>query len=174
MPRNPANLKFPLQVIPVATSGPMVYMEACFPWRLDIATSKDGLRCQAIGTSLLRRFGNIGELISALATITLTGLWFPQSDLGYWDHQICGGRGGRRGEGVRGWKEPEKSRRRPMLTHSKEEPKTMKVCSCGKPLDSSAQHCPACGKSLTPPYAVIFGVGLPILGLVLIIYSCTR
>lgn len=50
----------------------------------------------------------------------------------------------------------------------------MKTCRCGTVLDNSARACPKCGKTFTPPYALIFGIGLPLLGLVVIIYSCTR
>lgn len=50
----------------------------------------------------------------------------------------------------------------------------MKTCRCGTVLDNSAQACPKCGKTFTPPYALILGIGLPLLALVVIIYSCAR
>ena len=50
----------------------------------------------------------------------------------------------------------------------------MKTCTCGNEIHGSAQACPKCGKTFTPPYAVIFGVLLPLAGIALIVYSCSR
>ncbi len=50
----------------------------------------------------------------------------------------------------------------------------MKTCTCGKAIAGNAYTCPNCGRRFTPWYVWAFGLGLPILGLFLIAYSCGR
>lgn len=46
--------------------------------------------------------------------------------------------------------------------------------NCKARLDTSAYSCPSCGKRRTPLGAVLLGVLLPLLGLALCMWSCTR
>lgn len=48
------------------------------------------------------------------------------------------------------------------------------ICSCGKPIDSSAENCPGCGRTYLPLKVWMVGVWLPLAGLLLVIYSCVR
>jgi hypothetical protein len=52
--------------------------------------------------------------------------------------------------------------------------KKMKTCKCGKQIADNASSCAYCGLQFTTWQAVAFRVGLPLLGLALIIYSCHR
>jgi len=48
------------------------------------------------------------------------------------------------------------------------------VCNCGKPISASAYQCPHCGARHTPLSTVLLGVGLPLLLILALWYSCTR
>lgn len=50
------------------------------------------------------------------------------------------------------------------------------ACNCGAMIAKSAKACPQCGKNYSQQsgWAVIFGVGLPVLGFLLIMYSCSQ
>jgi hypothetical protein len=50
----------------------------------------------------------------------------------------------------------------------------MKTCTCGKVIADSAEASPNCGRRFTPWQVWAFGLGLPILGLLLIAYSGGR
>ena len=50
----------------------------------------------------------------------------------------------------------------------------MKTCTCGKSLSDSANTCPNCGRRFTPWQVWVFGLGLPILGLCIIIGTCAN
>jgi len=52
--------------------------------------------------------------------------------------------------------------------------KTAKTCTCGRAIAESAESCPHCGRRFTPWHVWAFGIGLPLLFILVLAYSCNQ